>query len=100
MQLFSATAVRRCVSEWPGLVVTSRRTHRSTMSASFIFCSRADAVKSARAMAALDAVNARFGSGTLRPAATGMIKTWAGRQARHSPRYTTRAEEMLVAKAF
>ncbi|WP_342351568.1 DUF4113 domain-containing protein [Acidocella aminolytica] len=43
-------------------------------------------------MAALDAVNARFGSG--------MIKTWAGRQARHSPRYTTRAEEMLVAQAF
>ena len=59
-----------------------------------------DAVKSARAMAALDAVNARFGSGTLRPAATGMIKSWAGRQARHSPRYTTRAEEMLVAQAF
>jgi len=59
-----------------------------------------DALKSARAMAALDAVNARFGSGTLRPAATGMIKAWAGRQARHSPRYTTSAEEMLVAKAF
>jgi DNA polymerase V len=59
-----------------------------------------DAVKSVRAMAALDAVNARFGSGTLRPAATGMIKAWAGRQARHSPRYTTSAEEMLIAKAF
>jgi DNA polymerase V len=59
-----------------------------------------DAVKSARAMAALDAVNARFGSGTLRPAASGMIKTWAGRQARHSPRYTTSAEEMLIAKAL
>ena len=59
-----------------------------------------DAVKSTRAMAALDAVNVRFGSGTLRPAATGMIKVWAGRQARHSPRYTTRAEEMLIAKAF
>ena len=59
-----------------------------------------DTVKSARAMAALDAVNARFGRGTLRPAATGMLKAWAGRQARHSPRYTTRAEEMLIAKAF
>jgi DNA polymerase V len=33
-----------------------------------------DIIKSARAMAALDSVNARFGSGTLRPAATGMIK--------------------------
>jgi DNA polymerase V len=28
------------------------------------------------------------------------FKAWAGRQARHSPRYTTRAAEMLVAKAF
>ncbi|EKM99086.1 DUF4113 domain-containing protein [Acidocella sp. MX-AZ02] len=59
-----------------------------------------DTVKSARAMAAIDAVNARFGRGMLRPAATGTTMTWASRQARHSPRYTTRAEEMLVAKAF
>jgi DNA polymerase V len=59
-----------------------------------------DTAKSARAMEALDAVNARFGRGTLRPAATGMFKSWAGRQARHSPRYTTRLDELLVAKAF
>ncbi|EKM98581.1 UmuC protein [Acidocella sp. MX-AZ02] len=59
-----------------------------------------DAAKSARAMAAIDAVNARFGRGMLRTAATGTTMTWASRQARHSPRYTTRAEEMLVAKAF
>jgi len=59
-----------------------------------------DIEQSARAMAALDAVNACFGRGTLHPAATGMFKAWAGRQARHSPRYTTRDEEMLVAKAF
>jgi len=59
-----------------------------------------DVEKSARAMAALDAVNARFGRNTLRPAATGLFRSWAGRQARHSPRYTTRVEEMLVAKAF
>jgi DNA polymerase V len=64
-----------------------------------LFATR-DTAKSARAMAALDAINVRFGCGTLRPAATGMIKAWAGRQARHSPRYTTRAEEMLVAQAF
>jgi DNA polymerase V len=51
-------------------------------------------------MAALDAVNARFGRGMLRPAAIGTTMIWASRQARHSPRYTTRAEEMLVAKAF
>jgi DNA polymerase V len=59
-----------------------------------------DTVKSARTMAALDAVNARFGRGMLRPAATGTAMSWASRQARHSPRYTTRAEEMMVAKAF
>jgi DNA polymerase V len=64
-----------------------------------LFATR-DTAKSARAMAALDTVNARFGRGTLRPAATGMFKAWAGRQARHSPRYTTRPEEMLVAQAF
>lgn len=29
-----------------------------------------------------------------------MINAWAGRQAWHSLRYTTRAEEMLIAKAF
>ena len=59
-----------------------------------------DITKSTKAMAALDAINGRYGQGMLRPASTGMIKTWAGRQARHSPRYTTRAEEMLVAQAF
>ena len=59
-----------------------------------------DIDKSARAMAALDTVNARFGRGTLRPAATGLFRSWAGRQARHSPRYTTHAEEMLIAKTF
>lgn len=57
-------------------------------------------VKSARAMAALDTVNARFGRGTLRPAAMGFFHSWAGRQASHSPRYTTCADEMLIAKAF
>ncbi|MDE8350319.1 MAG: DUF4113 domain-containing protein [Acidocella sp.] len=36
----------------------------------------------------------------LHPAATGTAMSWASRQARHSPRYTTRVEEMLVAKAF
>ncbi|MDE2239770.1 MAG: DUF4113 domain-containing protein [Rhodospirillales bacterium] len=51
-------------------------------------------------MAALDTVNARFGSGTQRPAAMGFFHNWAGRQARHSPPYTTCADEMLIAKAF
>jgi hypothetical protein len=29
-----------------------------------------------------------------------MIKAWAGCQARHSPRYITRSDKTLVAKAF
>jgi len=47
-----------------------------------------------------DAIDARFGRGTLRPAATDMFKAWAGRQSRHSSRYTIHADEMLVVKAF
>jgi hypothetical protein len=53
---------------------------------------------SARPIAAV--ANARFGRGSLRPASTGLIRAWAGRQARHPPRYTTSAEEMLVGEAF
>ena len=59
-----------------------------------------DVEKSARAMAALDAVNARFGRGALRLASTGLTRAWAARQERHSPRYATRADEMLVGQAF
>ncbi len=51
-------------------------------------------------MQALDAVNARYGRGTLRPLATGITRPWATRHERLSQRYTTRAEEMLVATAW
>ncbi len=59
-----------------------------------------DPAKSARLMAALDAVNARFGRGTLRPLATGLARPWGTRHARLSPRYTTRADELMEAKAW
>lgn len=59
-----------------------------------------DVVKSTKVMAALDAINGRYGQGMLRPASTGMIRTWAGRQAHHSPRYTTRLHEILVGQAY
>ena len=59
-----------------------------------------DPVKSARAMAALDAVNARFGRDTLRPLATGLNRTWKARVGNLSPRYTTRIQEILNARAF
>lgn len=67
-----------------------------------LFATR-DREKSAKAMAALDAINARFGRGTLRPASTGIAnvrRPWAMRQRNLSPRYTTNIEEILVAKTF
>jgi len=64
-----------------------------------LFASR-DPERSAKAMSALDSVNARFGRGTLRPASMGLKRPWAGRQARHSPRYTTCVTEILIGKAF
>ncbi len=59
-----------------------------------------DPVKSAKMMQALDAVNARYGRGTLRPLATGIARPWATRHDRLSQRYTTRIEEILVATAW
>lgn len=64
-----------------------------------IFATR-DPRTSAQAMAAMDAVNARFGRGTLRPLSTGIARPWAGRQNRLSQRYTTRAEEMMIGTAW
>ena len=51
-------------------------------------------------MQALDAVNARYGRGTLHPLATGIARPWATRHDRLSQRYTTRIEEILVATAW
>ncbi|GBD55729.1 Y-family DNA polymerase [Gluconobacter wancherniae] len=56
--------------------------------------------KSATAMLALDVINARFGSGTLRTASTGQERTWSPRQAILSPRYTTRLEEIAIARSW
>ena len=59
-----------------------------------------DPKKSVRLMAALDAVNGRYGRGVLRPLATGITRPWSTRQARLSPRYTTHAAEMMEARAL
>ncbi len=59
-----------------------------------------DPAKSAKLMAALDAVNARFGRGALRPLATGIARPWGTRHGRLSPRYTTRVEEIMEARAW
>ena len=64
-----------------------------------VFPSRAPE-KSARLMAALDAVNARFGRGALRPLATGIARPCGTRHAHLSPRYTTRVDELMEANAW
>ena len=59
-----------------------------------------DAPPDARVMAALDAVNARFGRGTLRLAAEGLgPAAWSPRQQDRSPRYTTRWSELREVNA-
>ena len=55
-----------------------------------------------RLMTALDAVNLRYGRGTLLVASAGLEgenRVWTMRQERRTPAYTTRWEEMAVAKA-
>ena len=53
----------------------------------------------ARLSAALDAVNSRFGRGTVFPAATGIERTWGMRREFLSPCPTTRWSDLLVVKA-
>jgi DNA polymerase V len=63
-----------------------------------LFPSR-DPVRSAAVMRALDAVNVRYGRGTLRPGAVVSKPRWGMRQSNVSPRYTTHIEEILRVKA-
>lgn len=53
--------------------------------------------RSARLMAAMDAVNREFGRNTLRAAASGIANTWVMRSGNRSPCYTTRWDELPVA---
>lgn len=55
-----------------------------------------------RLMAAMDAVNGRFGKGTLHVGSTGLqgtTRSWGMRQERRTPQYTTRWEDVPVARA-
>jgi len=52
--------------------------------------------RSARLMAAMDAVNREFGRNTLRAAVSGISNTWVMRAGSRSPCYTTRWEELPV----
>lgn len=55
-----------------------------------------------RLMMAMDTLNNRFGKGTVHVGATGVhgvTRTWEARQDRRTPQYTTRWEDMPVARA-
>jgi DNA polymerase V len=54
-----------------------------------------DPRQSARLMATMDAVNGRFGRGTIRPAVSGVERRWSAKAEYLSPRYTTRADELV-----
>lgn len=58
-----------------------------------------DPERSARLMAALGAVNARYGRHTLNPAVAGLTRTWGMRRQKISPRYTTHVDELLQVRA-
>lgn len=53
-----------------------------------------------RVMEAVDTINQEWGRNTVLFAAAGLAKEWKMRQARRSPRYTTRWEELPVVKAI
>ncbi len=50
-------------------------------------------------MSAMDSLNLRYGSRTLRPASTGLDQRWAMKRGKLSPRYTTALDEILLAAA-
>lgn len=58
-----------------------------------------DPEKSKAIMAALDAVNARYGRGTLRPGLVAPAPHWGMRRQNLSPCYTTRIEDLLLVKS-
>ena len=56
-------------------------------------------VKTERLMSTLDAINNRWGRGTLQPGRIAKPVEWAMRRELLSPAYTTRGSELMVAKA-
>lgn len=74
-----------------GVILSNLRTFGSQGE---IFKSR-NPIQSMTAMIAMDAVNARFGTGTLRLGSLGLKQSWSPRRSLLSRRYTTRLEEIV-----
>ena len=58
-----------------------------------------DRGRSKQLMSALDAINARWGNGTLRYAASGMTRAWRTQFHRRSPAYTTHWPDLPIVQA-
>lgn len=58
-----------------------------------------DRTRSTRLMAALDAINERWGAGTLQYASDGLAKPWKAQFHRRSPAYTTSWDELPIVHA-
>jgi DNA polymerase V len=57
-----------------------------------------DRERSQKLMAAIDAINTQWGTGTVRYAAVGLRPRWIMRSARRSPRFTTQWGELVVVR--
>src|SRR4051794_35541091 len=55
--------------------------------------------QSAALMAAIDGLNARYGRHAIFPAAMGIERPWKLRAEHHSPRYTTRLDDLPTVQA-
>jgi DNA polymerase V len=60
---------------------------------------RVDDEKQSRLMNAVDRINKKHGDHTVRPLAMGFDQKWNMKQARLSPRYTIRLDEVLRVRA-
>ncbi len=61
-----------------------------------------DCADRSRLMTAMDAINGRYGKGTVHVASTGAtekVREWGMRQERRTPQYTTRWEDVPIARA-
>ncbi len=96
-----ATATRAAKALWrPGFryqkagIILIDLTSPQDLPMQDMFASR-DPEKSKALMAALDAVNLRYGRGTLRPGLVAPAPRWGMRRANLSPAYTTRIKDIL-----
>lgn len=69
-----------------------------SMAQASLFAPESDG-KSERLMAAMDAINGRWGRGTMRVAAEGVDKAWRMKRGKLSPRYTTEWTELPPVRA-